>query len=123
MIKCSNEKPDGTNPSAGFNPERRKFGKMALAGAIGGNLLLAHSSQASVKGNPWSVTGLKLGVSHQRPENLNDAHFNYLKQMGVEYLEIRIPVAQSSYRDIMAIRRTVEDAGLKVFEIMLADKY
>ena len=51
------------------------------------------------------------------------AHLAYLRQMGVEYLEVRIPSAQSGYEDLLAIRRKVEGAGLKVFEIMLADKY
>ena len=50
-------------------------------------------------------------------------HFNYLKQMGVEYLEIRIPSENSSLKQIMAIRDKVESSGLKVFEIMLSDKY
>jgi len=75
------------------------------------------------KGNQWTAAGLKLGVSHQRPEMLNESHLAYLKQMGVEYLEVRIPSAQSSYEELVGIRRRVEDAGLKLFEIMLSDKY
>ncbi len=66
---------------------------------------------------------LKLGVSHQGPTMLNPAHLNYLKQMGVEYLEVRIPSAQSGYGELVRIKRTVEDAGLNLFEIMLSDKY
>jgi len=76
-----------------------------------------------MKGNKWSATGIKLGVSHQGINNLNEQRFNFLKQMGVEYLEIRIPSSQSSYQDIIDIRHKVEDAGLKVFEIMTNDKY
>ena len=74
-------------------------------------------------GNKWSAKGLKLGISHQSPDELNEMHFNYLKQMGVEYLEIRIPSEKSSLKEIIAIRDKVERAGLKVFEIMLSDKY
>jgi mannonate dehydratase len=74
-------------------------------------------------GNKWSAKGLKLGISHQSPDELHDMHFNYLKQMGVEYLEIRIPSEYSSLKEIIAIRDKVESAGLKVFEIMLSDKY
>jgi mannonate dehydratase len=66
---------------------------------------------------------MKLGVSHQRPRDLNTRHLNYLKQMGVEYLEVRIRSARSSFEDILDVKRKVEDAGLKVFEIMLSDKY
>jgi len=75
------------------------------------------------KGNRWSATGLKLGVSHQSPKMLNAQHFNYLKQMGVEYLEVRIPAAQSSYDELVAIKRTVEASGLKLFEVMLSDRF
>jgi len=109
--------------SGSFNSDRREFGKYALAGVIGAGMLLSNPSHAHAKGNKWSATGLKLGVSHQKLSNLNDMHFNYLKQMGVEYLEVRIPSKQSSLQEIINIRRKVEDAGLKVFEIMLADKY
>ncbi|MFC1694206.1 mannonate dehydratase, partial [Candidatus Latescibacterota bacterium] len=105
------------------NLERRKFGKLALAGALGGKVLLSNAGKVCAKGNKWSATGLKLGVSHQRLAHLNEQHLNYLKQMGVEYLEIRIPSDQSSYNEIVDIRRKVEDAGLKVYEIMLRDKF
>jgi mannonate dehydratase len=83
----------------------------------------ADTSDVYMKGNKWSVSGIKLGVSHQGINNLNEQRFNFLKQMGVEYLEIRIPSNQSSYQDIIDIRHKVEDAGLKVFEIMTNDKY
>lgn len=66
---------------------------------------------------------MKLGVSHQRPEQLTDEHLNYLKQMGVESLEVRVLSAQSSYEDIVGIRRKVENAGLELFEIMVNDRY
>lgn len=84
---------------------------------------LAAAAAAPAKGNKWTAAGLRLGVSHQGPGMLNDAHFAYLKQMGVEYLEVRIPSAQSSYEELVGIKRRVEDAGLKLFEVMLSDKY
>lgn len=102
---------------------RREFGKIAVAGALGSSFLISNAQKIHAKGNKWSADGLKLGISHQRPDELHEKHFNYLKQMGVEYLEIRIPSEHSSLEDIIAIKRKVEDAGLKVFEIMLADKY
>ena len=43
--------------------------------------------------------------------------------MGVEYLEVRLPAAEASIETLKAIRRKVEDAGLRLFEIMLSDKY
>jgi mannonate dehydratase len=110
---------------------RRQFVKSgsvaAAALSITPGQILAKSSNDfrfnNEAGNKWSATGLKLGISHQSPDELNEMHFNYLKQMGVEYLEIRIPSEYSSLKEIIAIRDKVESAGLKVFEIMLSDKY
>jgi len=107
--------------------KRRTFSKGLMSSiglsTIGENLFLTGNRQIITKGNNWSAKGLKLGISHQRLDELNEKHFNYLKQMGVEYLEIRIPNEQSSLKDIISIRDKVENAGLKVFEIMLAENY
>jgi len=54
---------------------------------------------------------------------LTESHLHYLKQMGVEYVELRTAAAHSSYDELATMKRKVEDAGLKVFEIMLSDKY
>lgn len=101
-----------------LKPSRREIGKALLAGG-----LLSAPARIYAKGNKWSATGLKLGVSHQRPEMLVDSHLKYLRQMGVEYLEVRVPSSNSSLQDLLDIRRKVENAGLKLFEVMLADKY
>jgi len=107
--------------------KRRTFSKAIIStiglSAIGDKVLLGGPVPFNSDGNNWSAKGLKLGISHQRPDELHEKHFNYLKQMGVEYLEIRIPSESSSLRNIIEIRDKVEKAGLKVFEIMLADKY
>lgn len=123
---------DKNHDSSDFHAfSRRQFVKSGTAAAAGlsiipGQILANSSNDFGFKnedGNKWSSSGLKLGISHQRPDELNDKHFNYLKQMGVEYLEIRIPSEQSSLKEIITIRDKVERAGLKVFEIMLSDKY
>lgn len=105
------------------NLDRRHFGKLALTGAFGGSMLHAAPGTALAKGNQWTATGMKLGVSHQTVDKLNDMHFNYLKQMGVEYLEIRMMKPEVSYQEIMDIRKKVEDAGLKIFEVMISAQY
>jgi len=97
---------------------RRDFGRV-----VAGAAALSASAAPQARGNRWSAKGMKLGVSHQRPEMLTEPHLTYLKQMGVEYLEVRTPAAHSSYEELVAMKRKVEDAGLRVFEIMLADKY
>ena len=66
---------------------------------------------------------MKLGVSHQRPERLTPEHLAYLRQMGVECVEVRTRSEHSSYEDLVSIRDKVEKAGLKIFEIMLSDRY
>jgi len=70
-----------------------------------------------------SIQGLQLGVSHQTPANLNPSRLQFLRQMGVEKIEIRIPSSESNYEDICRVKETVEQAGLLVHEIMLADCY
>ncbi len=97
---------------------RRHFALSTLAAVAA-----TASPYASTRGNRWTGAGMKLGVSHQRPEQLTPAHLRYLKQMGVEYLEVRTPAARSSFEELVAIKRTVEDSGLHVFEIMLSDMY
>ena len=66
---------------------------------------------------------MKLGVSHQAPDMLTDDHLAYLKRMGVESVEVRTTSDRCSYREIVAIKETVERAGLHVHEIMLNDLY
>ena len=70
-----------------------------------------------------SSPALQLGVSHQTPDTLTPARMNFLRQMGVEKIEVRIPSSASGYDDICRVRDTVEGAGLRLHEIMLADRY
>jgi mannonate dehydratase len=98
---------------------RRQFGVSILGGAALSRVALA----TPARGNAWAATGRKVGVSHQRPQMLTEDHLAYLRQAGVEYLEVRIPSAQCAYDNLVAIKRKVEGAGLKLFEIMLEDKY
>ena len=66
---------------------------------------------------------LQLGVSHQTPKTLTPERMRFLRQMGVEKIEVRIPSSASGYDDICRVRETVERAGLGIHEIMLADRY
>ena len=70
-----------------------------------------------------SAPALQLGVSHQTPETLTPSRMRFLRQMGVEKVEVRIPSAASSYDDICRIRDTVQEGGLGLHEIMLSDRY
>ena len=66
---------------------------------------------------------MKLGVSHQSPEMLTPQRLRYLKQMGVESLEVRLKLDQYTFDELVRIKRTVEEAGMDLFEVMLADRY
>jgi mannonate dehydratase len=66
---------------------------------------------------------VKLGVSHQTPEGLTEERLAFLKGMGVDAVEVRVPSMASSYDDIVAIKAKVEGAGIALHEIMLSDKY
>ena len=66
---------------------------------------------------------LQLGVSHQTPQTLTPARMRFLRQMGVETVEVRIPSSASSYDDICRVRDAVQEGGLGLHEIMLADRY
>lgn len=66
---------------------------------------------------------LQLGVSHQTPRTLTPARLRFLRQMGVEKVEVRIPASASSYDAICRVRDTVQEGGLGLHEIMLADRY
>jgi mannonate dehydratase len=66
---------------------------------------------------------MKLGVSHQTPDMLTPGRLAYLRQMGVQQVEVRAPADWCSYENIAGIRDTVEAAGLTVFEVMRSDAY
>ena len=66
---------------------------------------------------------MKLGVSHQRPEILTEERLRYLHAMGVEAMEVRVPMDKSSLSELEEIRERVENAGFELFEIMLSDHY
>ncbi len=66
---------------------------------------------------------MKLGVSHRREEHLTNDHLRYLRQMGVEQVEVRISRARADLNRIREIKSIVEQAGLELFEIMLYDLY
>ena len=69
------------------------------------------------------MKAMKLGVSHQRPEDLNADRFAYLKTMGVETMEVRLRSDEATFDPLRSIRDRVTDAGFELHEIMLDDLY
>ncbi|MAF12389.1 D-mannonate dehydratase [Candidatus Poribacteria bacterium] len=66
---------------------------------------------------------MKLGVSHQAPDMLTPGRLAYLRQMGVQQVEVRAPSDYCTYDNLVRIREMVEAAGLGLFEVMRSDRY
>ena len=66
---------------------------------------------------------MKLGISHQRPEDLNDDRFGYLRTMGVEAMEVRLPSADATFERLKDIQERVAASGFELHEVMLEDLY
>ena len=66
---------------------------------------------------------MKLGVSHRTEAHLTDSHLQYLRQMGVEQIEVRISRSRADLDRLRSIKKRVESSGLQLFEIMLYDLY
>ncbi len=66
---------------------------------------------------------MKLGVSHQRPSDLVDDRFRYLRTMGVEAMEVRLLSDEATLETLRDIQRRVAAAGFDLHEVMLDDLY
>jgi mannonate dehydratase len=99
---------------AGFRGGRREFARLALAGAAGGAALLARSGDGAPKILPNSP-GMKLSV--QVSTDPSDEDLRFVKQLGVEYVNIPTGGASATFENFLRLRRNVEDAGLRVWNI------
>ena len=66
---------------------------------------------------------MRLGISHQRPEDFSDERFRYLRTMGVETMEVRLESDEATFERLRDIRDRVTGAGFELHEIMLDDLY
>ncbi|MDA0789746.1 MAG: mannonate dehydratase [Proteobacteria bacterium] len=66
---------------------------------------------------------MKLGVSHQHPEDLHEARFEFLRRLGVEAIEVRLRSQDASREKLEEIVEAVSGSGLELHEIMLEDLY
>ena len=111
------EKPNpplGKEGEAGFSPERRRFAKLALAGALGGAALLprARRGVAELHDIP---PGIKIAV--QLGSDPSDEDFQFVKQLGAQYVTIWVHADGATYDNFMRLRAKVEAAELKVWNI------
>jgi mannonate dehydratase len=99
---------------AGFNPDRREFGKMALLGAAAGASILSSGRDSAAKISKNSP-GIKLSV--QMPSDPSDEDLQFVKQLGVGYVNIPTGGENSTAENFLRLRQKVESAGLKIWNI------
>ncbi len=101
----------------GFDPGRRQFGRLALASTLGGSALLSPApAAAKVHKNP---PGIKLSV--QVGSDPSDEDLQFVKQLGVEYVNIWTSGTAATYENFLRLRQKVEGAGLKIWNIGNSD--
>jgi mannonate dehydratase len=98
----------------GFKTGRREFGRFALAGAVGGAAFLRRSGSGAPKVHPNSP-GLKLSV--QVPTDPSEEDLKFVKQLGVDYVNIPTGGANATLDNFVRLRQKVEAAGLRVWNI------
>ncbi len=106
--------PLGKEGEANFNPERRKFAKLALAGALGGAAWLSPGRQSTAKLHDLPP-GIKIAV--QLGPDPSDEDLQFVKQLGAEYVTIWLHAKEATYENFARLREKVEAAGLKIWNI------
>ncbi len=90
-----------------MNMTRRAFSTVALAATLDP----AGRSQSL---HPLSP-GIKISV--QVDEGVSDEDLTWIKQMGIDYLNVQTGSGRATLDNFLAIRKRVEAAGLKVWNI------
>jgi mannonate dehydratase len=87
---------------------RREFGRRALAGAVAGKTMAA-------AGVPQWPPGIKLSI--QIPTEPGDDDLRFVRQLGVEYVNIWTGGERATLETFLRLKQKVESAGLKVWNI------
>src|SRR5947209_6282215 len=114
--------PTQETTRSGFDPDRREFGKMALAGTIGGAAILGPASQATAtarQGHHQNLPGIKLCA--QSPARPTDDQLLFLKQIGAEYVSVGSPPDLRTAEGFLQIKKRYADAGITVWNIGNSD--
>ncbi len=103
--------------SGQFDPQRRHFGKLALLSMLGNAALSAAALDPLNQGSriKRKSTGLKLAA--QLGAEPADEDLVLVRQLGVEYVTLWVSGAGATYENMARLRRKVEQAGLKVWNI------
>lgn len=102
---------------AGFNAERRKFGRMVLGGTLGAaSFTPSATSPAAVHQN---APGIKL--CGQFPAKPTGEDLLFLKQIGVEYVSVASTPDLRTAEGFLQIKMRYADAGITVWNIGNSD--
>jgi len=119
-----------------FNPERRKFGKVAAAGLLGAAVFPTTRSRAaqadseapgSVAGNRENTSNVKLAAMSQRrwaneethldEYGVSRAYLDFVKQIGLRYVIVDPPGNSVSSDHLLHTRLAIEEADVKVANV------
>ncbi|MFC1693191.1 mannonate dehydratase [Candidatus Latescibacterota bacterium] len=95
-----------------FDPQRRKFGKLAISSALGAKFLI--TPEVSSTDEKINTSNVKLAA--MSGQNTRNDYHTYIKQLGLEYVVVWT-LGDTSYDHLMDIRRTIEASGLKIANI------
>src|SRR4051812_12581882 len=87
---------------------RRSFAKAGLAAAL--------ATQA-VGARPLEPLSAGIKISMQVDEKVTPEDLTWIKQMGVEYLNVQTGANRGTLENFLDIKKRVEGAGLKVWNI------
>ena len=87
---------------------RRNFAAVGLAAAV--------STQAA-KAKPLEPLSPGIKISMQVGENVTAEDLTWIKQMGVEYLNVQTGKGRGTLENFLAIKKRVEASGLRVWNI------
>jgi mannonate dehydratase len=87
---------------------RRAFGKAGIAAAV--------SAQVAVS-KPLVPLSPGIKISMQVNENVTAEDLTWIKQMGVEYLNVQTGQGRGTLQNFLDIKKRVEGSGLKVWNI------
>ena len=108
------KRPDENETESNFNPDRRHFAKLALAGSLGGAALLARGRPAAAMLHDLPP-GTKIAV--QLGADPSEEDLQFVRQLGAQYVTIWVHAPAATYENFVRLREKVEGAGLKVWNI------
>jgi len=97
-----------------FDPTRRTFSKMAMAGAVGGPAFFS-SVTVSLGEKPKIAPGIKICV--QSPPKPTDDDLLFIRQLGVEYVSVGSTPDLRTAEGFLQIKNRYAEAGINVWNI------